>query len=644
MFLYPHHISSRLTIWGGLLLFITTFIIIVTIMWRGQPRIIEVNTALIEETGRNLVTRVSSILSYTSGETASLARLAEFLPKSNDLYQNIPPNLFKQNNLITGVGIWPEPGMFESGVEKKSFYWARNTKGELIFSNEYNVGLESDYHNEDWYKNAREKSVDSCAWSNVYSDTVTGVNMVTCSIPYKIDGQFSGVATTDIHLDSIAAIIRRYGDSTGGYAFVIDRQGQVIYFPNNGTIKAKTIEELISHFEWLEPIESKLGKSPNEQFAIDSISINHDGILKSTSQIMLFPMIDTEWIIGLATPQSRITGLAQVMMQDVLEILLPVLTVLLLSSGFFIRRVIKRLDETRKALNDIAQGEGDLTRRMSIQGNDEISAIAQAFNLFADKISAMLLSVRNSSAIVAGNTTGLADNNHELSARVTQQAAALEQSASAMEELNATVKQNSENANHADGLAEDTAQMATQCSKMMKDVVSTMDTVNSSSKKMVEIVTVIDSIAFQTNILALNAAVEAARAGASGRGFAVVAAEVRVLAQRSAQAANEIKALIDGSVKNIQTGDEQLHHVGDTLTLLVENVVNVRQLMGNIRIAGDEQSKGLAEITVAVSEMDTTVQQNAALIDDTVSRTDVLKEEAEHLADLVSVFKLPNNT
>ena len=643
MSLYPSRISTRLTIGGILLLVITTFIIIVTMMWRGQPRVIEVNTALIEETGHGLVTRIGSILSHTGGETASLARLAESLPKNNDLYQTVPPSLIKQNSLITGGGIWPEPGMFESGVEKKSFYWTRDAKGALIFSNEYNTSAGSGYHNEDWYKNAREKSTDSCTWSDVYRDAVTGINMVTCSIPYKINGQFSGVATTDIHLDNIATIMQQYGGSTGGYAFVIDRQGQLIYFPNDGTVKANTIKELVSQSEWLAPVMATLEKSQTEQSIIDSISIDNDGQLNTSSQIMLFPMADTGWVIGLATPQSRITGLAKVMMQDVLEILLPVLALILLGSGFIVRRVIKRLDETRKALDDIAQGEGDLTRRMDVRGNDEISAIAQAFNLFADKISTMLLSVRNSSTVVAGNTASLADNNHELSARVTQQAAALEQSASAMEELNATVKQNSENTNHADGLAEKTALTANQCSDMMQEVVSTMNTVSSSSRKMVEIVSVIDSIAFQTNILALNAAVEAARAGVSGRGFAVVAAEVRILAQRSAQAAHEIKTLIDGSVQSIKTGDEQIHHVGDTLTHLVENVLNVRQLMGNIRIAGDEQSKGLAEITVAVSEMDTTVQQNATLIEDAVSRTHALKNEAEHLADLVSAFKLPEH-
>lgn len=638
---YPSRISTRLTIGGILLLAVTTAIIIVVMLWRGQPRVVEINTALIEETGRGLTSRVSIILSQTDGKTVSLARLAEVLPNDEALYRYIPPNLIESNSLITGGGIWPEPGAFTPGVEKRSFFWARNTAGELVFSDEYNAEGAGNYHNESWYRNAREQSTESCLWSDVYRDAISGVNMVTCSVPYKTDGKFAGVATTDIRLDNIAAIMQQYGDSTGGYAFVTDRQGQLIYFPGDDSKKFKTFDELAAQSAWLAPVAAGLKETHSDQSAINSIRLDNDGQLNTSSQVMLFPMADTGWVIGLVTPEERITGLAKVMMQDVLEVLLPIMALLLLGSWLVVRRLITRLDETRKALDDIAQGEGDLTRRMDVRGADEISAISQAFNLFADKISSMLLTVRNSSSVVAGNTVNLADNNNELSARVTQQAAALEQSASAMEELNATVRQNSENTHQADELAETTAQTASRCGDMMRDVISTMNSVSTSSGRMVEIVSVIDSIAFQTNILALNAAVEAARAGDSGRGFAVVATEVRSLAQRSAQAAQEIKTLIDESVQNVKTGSNQVHEAGETLADLVMDVLQVRQLMGDIRVAGEEQSKGLAEVTTAVSEMDTTVQQNASLIDDAASRTQILRREAEQLAQMVSAFKLP---
>lgn len=532
-------------------------------------------------------------------------------------------------------------GSIHARSRKTQLFLGTEYSQELVFSDEYNAEGAENYHNESWYRNAREQSTESCLWSDVYRDAISGVNMVTCSVPYKTDGKFAGVATTDIRLDNIAAIMQQYGDSTGGYAFVTDRQGQLIYFPGDDSKKFKTFDELAAQSAWLAPVAAGLKETHSDQSAINSIRLDNDGQLNTSSQVMLFPMADTGWVIGLVTPEERITGLAKVMMQDVLEVLLPIMALLLLGSWLVVRRLITRLDETRKALDDIAQGEGDLTRRMDVRGADEISAISQAFNLFADKISSMLLTVRNSSSVVAGNTVNLADNNNELSARVTQQAAALEQSASAMEELNATVRQNSENTHQADELAETTAQTASRCGDMMRDVISTMNSVSTSSGRMVEIVSVIDSIAFQTNILALNAAVEAARAGDSGRGFAVVATEVRSLAQRSAQAAQEIKTLIDESVQNVKTGSNQVHEAGETLADLVMDVLQVRQLMGDIRVAGEEQSKGLAEVTTAVSEMDTTVQQNASLIDDAASRTQILRREAEQLAQMVSAFKLP---
>lgn len=329
------------------------------------------------------------------------------------------------------------------------------------------------------------------------------------------------------------------------------------------------------------------------------------------------------------------------MMRDVLEVLIPVMTLLLVGSWLVVRRLIARLDDTRQALDDIAQGDGDLTRRLEVKGKDEISAIAEAFNLFVDKIAAILLTVRSSSEVVANNAVSLADSNTELSTRVTQQAAALEESAAAMEQLNATVHQNAGNTQLADELSESTAQTANRCGDVMHGVISTMDNVSASSGRMVEIVSVIDSIAFQTNILALNAAVEAARAGDAGRGFAVVASEVRTLAQRSATAAQEIKALIDESVSHVNDSSEQIHHAGDRLQELVGHVRQVRQLMGEIRVAGEEQRKGVAEVTLAVTEMDSTVQQNASLIDDAAARTQILKAEAEELALQVSSFKLP---
>ncbi|HDG9184457.1 TPA: HAMP domain-containing protein [Citrobacter freundii] len=639
---YPTRISTRLTIGGILLLAVTTIVIVVIMLWRGQPRVVEINTALIEETGQGLTRQLSTVLSRIEGETVSLSRLAEVLPNDESLYQSVVPHLIGEgkDSIITGGGIWPEPDAFTAGVEKRSFFWARNGEGKLVYSNDYNVERSSGYHNESWYQHAKGQSQNNCLWSDVYQDASSGVNMVTCSVPYQQAGKFAGVATTDIRLDNVATFMQQQGNSTGGYAFVVDKQGQILYFPQADLAKHKTINDLAQSAQWLIPVQNGL-KSLRPTDGVKTITLENDLILNTTSQVMLFPMPDTGWVVGLVTPESRIVGLAKVMMQDVLEVLIPIMTLLLVGSWLVVRRLISRLDDTRQALDDIAQGEGDLTRRLDVRGKDEISAIAEAFNLFVDKISAILITVRSSSTVVANNAVSLADSNMELSSRVTQQAAALEESSAAMEQLNATVHQNASNTQLADELSDNTAQTANRCGDVMQGVISTMDNVSASSGRMVEIVAVIDSIAFQTNILALNAAVEAARAGDAGRGFAVVASEVRTLAQRSATAAQEIKALIDESVSHVGSGSQQIHTAGERLGELVSNVRQVRQLMGEIRVAGEEQRKGVSEVTLAVTEMDSTVQQNASLIDDAAARTQALKEEAEQLALLVSSFRLP---
>ncbi|EPC0891834.1 methyl-accepting chemotaxis protein [Citrobacter freundii] len=639
---YPTRISTRLTIGGILLLAVTTIVIVVIMLWRGQPRVVEINTALIEETGQGLTRQLSTVLSRIEGETVSMSRLAEVLPNDESLYQSVVPHLIGEgkDSIITGGGIWPEPDAFTAGVEKRSFFWARNAEGKLVYSNDYNVEGSSGYHNESWYQHAKGQSQNNCLWSDVYQDASSGVNMVTCSAPYQQAGKFAGVATTDIRLDNVATFMQQQGNSTGGYAFVVDKQGQILYFPQADLAKHKTINDLAQSAQWLIPVQNGL-KSLRPTDGVKTITLENDLVLNTASQVMLFPMPDTGWVVGLVTPESRIVGLAKVMMQDVLEVLIPIMTLLLVGSWLVVRRLISRLDDTRQALDDIAQGEGDLTRRLDVRGKDEISAIAEAFNLFVDKISAILITVRSSSTVVANNAVSLADSNMELSSRVTQQAAALEESSAAMEQLNATVHQNASNTQLADELSDNTAQTANRCGDVMQGVISTMDNVSASSGRMVEIVAVIDSIAFQTNILALNAAVEAARAGDAGRGFAVVASEVRTLAQRSATAAQEIKALIDESVSHVGSGSQQIHTAGERLGELVSNVRQVRQLMGEIRVAGEEQRKGVSEVTLAVTEMDSTVQQNASLIDDAAARTQALKEEAEQLALLVSSFRLP---
>ncbi|MBB5393479.1 MULTISPECIES: methyl-accepting chemotaxis protein [unclassified Herbaspirillum] len=285
----------------------------------------------------------------------------------------------------------------------------------------------------------------------------------------------------------------------------------------------------------------------------------------------------------------------------------------------------------------------DLSRPVPVDRMDEIGRTATAFNKLLARIVEVVTTTRSSTDSVTVAARQIAAGNADLSSRTEQQAAALEESASSLEQLTSVVQQNTENAREANKLALSASHIASQGGDVVRQVVETMNSINDSSRKIVDIIAVIDGIAFQTNILALNAAVEAARAGEQGRGFAVVASEVRSLAQRSAAAAKEIKALIDDSVEKVGAGSKLVEQAGVTMSEIVDSVGRVTQIVGDISSASEEQSSGIAQVNQAVSQMDQTTQQNAALVEEAAAAAQALQQQAETLERVVSVFKLDAN-
>jgi methyl-accepting chemotaxis protein len=298
------------------------------------------------------------------------------------------------------------------------------------------------------------------------------------------------------------------------------------------------------------------------------------------------------------------------------------------------------LKETRRHLR--AMTDGDLTTSPNPWGADEAAQLMFDLRAMQESLRNIVASVRGSSESIVNASTEIASASMDLSARTEQTAANLEKSASSMEQISSTVKNTAENVHQAAQLASDNSQAAARGGAVIAEVVSTMQDINESSKRIADIIGVIDSIAFQTNILALNAAVEAARAGEQGRGFAVVATEVRSLAQRSAQAAKEIKALISTSVDRVESGSTVVRGAGDTMQELVANARRMNDLLSAISTAASEQSTGVSQVGAAVNELDRMTQQNAALVEETAAAASALKEQAIGLADEVDRFKLPS--
>ncbi|VTU33468.1 methyl-accepting chemotaxis protein [Variovorax sp. PBL-E5] len=311
--------------------------------------------------------------------------------------------------------------------------------------------------------------------------------------------------------------------------------------------------------------------------------------------------------------------------------------------AFFISRsIVRPLGHAIKVAETVAGG--DLSSHIEVASRDETGQLMQALKHMNASLAKVVGEVRSGTDTMATASSQIASGNQDLSSRTEEQASSLQQTAASMEELTSTVKQNADNARQANQLAVSASEVAVKGGSVVSQVVDTMGSINASSRKIVDIIGVIDGIAFQTNILALNAAVEAARAGEQGRGFAVVASEVRNLAQRSAAAAKEIKTLIGDSVDKVEEGSKQVAEAGRTMQEIVGSVKRVTDIMGEITAASQEQTSGIEQINQAITQMDQVTQQNAALVEEAAAAAASLQEQAASLSSVVGVFKLDAGT
>ncbi|HWU97630.1 MAG TPA: methyl-accepting chemotaxis protein [Oxalicibacterium sp.] len=325
---------------------------------------------------------------------------------------------------------------------------------------------------------------------------------------------------------------------------------------------------------------------------------------------------------------------------------LAALIALLILAALLYAVIRKMIDRPLAQATHVARqlAAGDLTTRIETDRRDEIGQLLTAINGIGQGLANVVWHIRRGTEMLATATHEIADGNLDLSSRTEQQAGALEETASAMEEMTSTVKENAANATEANQLARTASEVAVKGGKVVGEVVNTMDSINASSKKIVDIISVIDGIAFQTSILALNAAVEAARAGEQGKGFAVVAGEVRSLAQRSSTAAREIKTLIEDSVSKVQDGSRLVANAGTTMTEVVDSIQRVNAIMTEISTASREQSSGIEQINQAIVQMDQVTQQNAALVEEAAAAAEALQNQTTELNNVVGIFTIKSGS
>ncbi|MGK5034083.1 methyl-accepting chemotaxis protein [Janthinobacterium sp. LB3P118] len=502
-------------------------------------------------------------------------------------------------------------------------YWTRGAGGKLQVEP---IVFDPKPGANDWYD--VPKRTGKTFFTEPYIYPVDGKDVLMASLvaPIMIDGSFKGTASADFMLTRLAKILANLKVIEGGKLALIS---------NGGLYASHSVLE-------------RLGKKADDVPAAGLEKVRQgqpyeyedsQGYIHLLQPLQIHPDI-APWSVELNFPKSVAVASARELMTYTLIVALLCAAATAGILILVVNQLTRPLRTLGRTMTDLSSGDADLRVKLEVKGTDELAVIGKGFNDFVEKIHAVLLQVQASADNVARASAEIAQGNNDLSARTEQQASSLEETAASVEELTGTVKENADHARQANQLAASASSVAQKSGEVVGKVIATMTSINDSSNKIVDIISVIDGIAFQTNILALNAAVEAARAGEQGRGFAVVATEVRNLAQRSAAAAKEIKLLIDDSVGKVAAGSKLVDEAGATMEQVVDSVRKVTAIMADISVATTEQSDGIAQVNQALAQMDGVTQQNAALVEEAAAAAESLQDQASHLAQVVSVFKL----
>ncbi|MFP2236957.1 methyl-accepting chemotaxis protein [Pseudescherichia vulneris] len=457
-----------------------------------------------------------------------------------------------------------------------------------------------------------------------YVDAGTGKLVVTFAVPVKDNGTLKAVVAGDVTMDSVVANVREIHPTPASSGLLLDSDGSVIA-ASDPALTLKPFNDAIS------------GVDLHALTAGKTVQGSLGGQDKIFSAV---PVKGTHWLLVVALDhQDATSGMNALLKASAIAFI-----VLVLVGGgvvhLLVATMLKRLITIRDAMLAISNGTNDLSQRLPENGKDEVAQIAHAFNLFSDKLAQVMRQLRDSTSSVQTAAQEIAAGNRDLSARTEQAASSLRETASAVEQISASVAQSTESATAASAQAEKATKVASKGGSVVSSAIDTMQAIETASAKIGDITSVIDGIAFQTNILALNASVEAARAGEQGRGFAVVAGEVRNLASRSAQAAKEIKTLIDSTTQSVATGSHFVRLAGESMQEIVSNIGSVSGIIREISIASSEQMQGIKEINHAVIHLDRMVQQNAELVVESAAAAGALQSQAGDLATTAGHFRI----
>lgn len=508
-------------------------------------------------------------------------------------------------------------------------YLSLADSGETIFFNGWEPPADFDPRERPWYQAAA--AAQDTIVTALYVDAQSGDLVVTFARPFYQNNQLQAVVGADVNIRDMVAIVQDISPTPSSFGFLTTGDGSLIAHPNSElALEPTTVLSDELNAAYIEQLANT--KQPQQMQ------------LEGSSKLLLSRPIggNSDWQLVVALDEAEATAGLRAIATTSIVTLLIVAAITAVVFGLLLSLLLRRLLGVRNAMDNIASGEGDLTQRLPEEGTDEVAQIASAFNRFVGKMEDVLIDVRTSSESVHHAANEIAMGGQDLSRRTDNAASSLQQTSASVEEITSTVQHTAASAQEANKLSHAATEVAKEGGQVVSNVVTTMEDISDASNKIGDIVTLMNSIAFQTNLLALNASVEAARAGEQGRGFAVVADEVRKLAGRSSDAANDIQKLIEDSQTKVNNGTSLVRNAGSTMKDIVDHITRVTDVLEEINAATSEQSDGIKQVNIAVAELDRMTQENAAMVEESTTAAEQLKEQADHLTGTISSFKLSN--
>lgn len=622
--------------YAGLALLVASMLSLYIVMQQlALPRLYQTATDTAKLQIQNTASEVTNTLSSAAALTQSMASLAQSLPLEEGVFIQQMKGIINQfgNTAIAGGGIWPEPNAFISEKQRASLFWARNAAGGLDLLDDFNNLAGSGYHNERWYKVGRTLSAGQCGWSEAYIDSASGVTMTTCTVAIHRDGKFWGVATIDLMLSGLSQLLQKQNEVSGGFAFVIDQDDNIIAMPGlrNKDYSTQSLDSMVASDASLKPLQDALQKNMN------NLELSAGVVSGDESILVVKDMTNQGWKIGMVLPHEVALLTLNAITNTLYTTLLPLMLIFIISLIVFGRRLLSWIDETTHQVNMLTNGT--VSCRLKVEREDEIGKLRIAVNEYGDHLGTILKNIADEAVDVKNGAEALSEFSHTLTQRAqthmdenyTLAAAINEMSASAAEVSQNTITA-AETAENASALVvegqqavKENSEAISQLADALTNASRVIDRLATDTQQVGAVLDVIKAISEQTNLLALNAAIEAARAGEQGRGFAVVADEVRTLAGRTQDSASEIEnmitqlqnaavegvAVIDKSRSLSQQSIASAELSRDSFGSIVESFSNIRDRTMSIATAAEEQAKVTGEIHELAERIREISEQNA---------------------------------